>query len=210
MASLQLPAHAGRKRYDEDYFEKWYRNPRTRVHTPESVRRKVRMVLGVAEYFLQREVRSVLDIGCGEGAWRGALRKLRPHVRYQGIDPSEYVVRRFGRRRNICLGSFEDVPGMRLGGKYDLIICADVLQYVPTLAVKRGVDHIASVLNGVTFLESYTSDDEDHMTGDLAGWHSRSKAQYRRLFSDAGLVACGLHCYVADTLAVKAVELELV
>ena len=167
------------------------------------------MVLGVTEYFLRREVRSVLDIGCGEGAWRSELRRLRPGVRYLGIDPSEYVVRRYGRRRNICLGSFEDLTDVCPTGKYDMIVCADVLQYVPTLAVKRGVRHIAKLLNGVTFLESYTSVDEVEMTGDLAGWHSRSKSEYRRVFAGAGLVACGVQCYVGKGLGAEAVELEL-
>ena len=103
------------KIYDEAYFAKWYHDPRTRVHTPDAVRRKVRMVVGVAEYFLRRKVRSILDIGAGEGEWRSELRRLRPGIRYQGVDKSEYVVRRHGRRRNICLGSFEDLPCAQAG-----------------------------------------------------------------------------------------------
>jgi SAM-dependent methyltransferase len=209
MVPSPVPAAADRKAYDEAYFAKWYRDPRTRVHTPQSVRRKVRMVVGVAEYFLRRKVRSVLDIGAGEGAWRAELRRLRPDVRYLGIDPSEYVVRRHGKRRNIRLGRFEDLAGLPLGrGGYDLIVCADVLQYVPAPALRRGVRHIGRILNGVTFLESYTSGDE--MEGDLSGWHPRSKEEYRGVFADAGLVGCGVHCYMARELADRAVELELV
>jgi SAM-dependent methyltransferase len=203
-----VPSGAASKLYDAAYFSKWYHNPRTRVHSADSVRRKVRMVVSIAEYFLRREIRSVLDIGAGEGVWRGEIRKFRPRVRYVGIDPSEYVVARYGKRRNIRLGSFEELPEMPLGGPYDLIVCADVLQYVRTRAVERGVRHIASVLNGVAFLESYTTGDE--MEGDLEGWHPRTKGQYRRLFADAGLVACGLHCYVHPRVAENAVELELV
>ena len=208
MVSSTLPALADGKVYDEAYFAKWYSDPHTRVHTPEAVRRKVRMVVGIAEYFLRRKIRSVLDIGAGEGAWRAELRRLRPRVRYRGVDASEYVVRKHGRRRNISLGRFEDLPALALGSGYDIIVCADVIQYVPDAALKCGVQHIATLLNGVTFLESYTTGDE--MEGDLAGWHPRSKAQYRRIFAAAGLVGCGLHCYVASELAERAVELELV
>jgi hypothetical protein len=64
------------------------------------------------------------------------------------------------------------------------------------------------LLNGVAFLESYTTGDE--MEGDLEGWHSRTKEEYRRIFADAGLVACGLHCHLSPRLAERAVELELV
>lgn len=208
MVPLTLPASADRKTYDEAYFAKWYRDPRTRVHTPSAVRRKVRMVVGVAEYFLRRKVRSVLDIGAGEGAWRAELRRLRPDIRYLGIDPSEYVVRKHGKRRNIRLGRFEDLPNLPLGRHHDLIVCADVLQYVPGPSLKRGIRHIASLLDGVAFLESYTSGDE--MEGDLADWHQRSKPQYRRIYAEAGLVACGLHCFLTQELAERAVEMELV
>jgi SAM-dependent methyltransferase len=166
------------------------------------------MVVGVAEYFLRRKVRSVLDIGAGEGAWRAELRRMRPSIRYMGIDPSEYVVRRHGRRRNIRLGSFEDLATMPLAGSYDLVVCADVIQYVPDAALERGVQRISSVLNGMAYLESYTTGDE--MEGDLAGWHPRSKMRYRRLFAAAGLVACGLHCYVTPAMGERSVELELV
>jgi hypothetical protein len=129
-------------------------------------------------------------------------------VRYLGVDPSEYVVRKYGKRRNIRLGRFEDVPSMRLGKSFDLIVCADVLQYVPTPEVERGVRHIAGLLGGVAFLEAYTTGDE--MEGDLDGWHPRTKREYREIFARAGLVACGLHCYLQPDVAEHAVELELV
>ncbi|MEO7712212.1 MAG: class I SAM-dependent methyltransferase [Gemmatimonadaceae bacterium] len=207
MGPSAMPANAGGKTYDEAYFRKWYRDPRTRVHTDDSVRRKVRMAVSVAEYFLGRKLRSVLDIGAGEGAWGREVRRMRPGVRYLGIDPSEYVVARHGRRRNIRLGSFRDMPNLALGHHHDLIVCADMLQYVPTPELGKGIRHLASLLGGVAFLEAYTSGDD--MEGDLNGWHARSKAQYRRVFSDAGLIACGLHCYLSSDAAANAVELEL-
>ena len=166
------------------------------------------MVAGVAEYFLGRKLRTVLDIGAGEGRWRAELRRLRPDIRYVGVDPSEFVVARYGKRRNIRLGSFEQLPSMSLGRGFDLIVCADVLQYVDDSALKRGVRHIAGLLGGVAFLEAYTTGDD--MEGDLEGWHHRSKSKYRRIFADAGLVACGIHCYLTHELADNAVELELV
>src|SRR4051812_22075193 len=147
MAPPKMPTDAGRKAYDEAYFTKWYRDPRTQVHTPDAVRRKIRMVLGVAEYFLGRKLRTVLDIGAGEGTWGAELRRLRPGLRYIGIDPSEYVVARYGRRRNIKLGTFAQVRSMSLGRGYDLVVCADMLQYIPDDELKRGVRHIAQLLN---------------------------------------------------------------
>jgi predicted TPR repeat methyltransferase len=207
MVPSALPASAGGKSYDEAYFRKWYRDPRTRVHSPESVRRKVRMVVGIAEYFLGRKLRSVLDIGAGEGVWGREIRRMRRGVRYLGVDPSEYIVARHGRRRHIRLGSFQEMSSLPLGTGHDLIVCADMLQYIPTGALARGVRHLASILGGMAYLEAFTSGDD--MEGDLEGWHQRSKAQYRRIFAGAGLIACGVHCYLSEDTATRAVELEL-
>jgi SAM-dependent methyltransferase len=207
MALLPLPAAAGGKAYDEAYFDRWYRDPRTRVHTPDAVRRKIRMVVGVAEYFLGRKLRSVLDIGAGEGVWGTQLRRMRPGVRYLGVDPSGYVVARHGKRRNIRLGRFEELHTMSLGRDHDLIVCADMLQYVADAPLARGIRHLAGLLRGVAFLEAYTTGDD--MEGDLEGWHPRSKAQYRKIFATAGLTGCGVHCYLSPAAADRAVELEL-
>jgi SAM-dependent methyltransferase len=207
MTPPPVPARAGGKTYDEAYFTKWYHDPRTRVHTPDAVRRKVRMVLGIAERYLGRNVRSVLDVGAGEGTWGRELRRARPGLHYLGIDPSEFVVARHGRRRNIRLGRFEELHRMRLGTGYDLVVCADMLQYIPDSALVRGIRHLASIMTGVAYLEAYTSGDD--MEGDLDDWHPRTKARYRRIFAEAGLTPCGSHCYLTAPLADGAVELEL-
>jgi len=165
------------------------------------------MVAGVAEYFLGRKLRSVLDIGAGEGVWGVELRRLRPKLRYVGVDSSEYVVERLGRQRNIVRGSFETLPSLPVGDEFDLVVCADVLQYVPTPALRRGIRHLATRLVGVAYLEAFTQADE--MEGDLEGWQPRTRSQYLRIFSDAGLVGCGMHCYLTPELAENAVQLEL-
>lgn len=181
------------KSYDRTYFDRWYRS-RRRVVTPESIRRKANFALAAAEYWLERPVRSVLDVGCGEGPWRGVLLRRRPGLRWVGVDPSEYVVRRYGRRRGIRLGGFGDLPDLGLRGRFDLIVCSDVLQYVPTPDVRRGLEVIADRLNGVAWLEAHTADDA--IEGDREGWHLRSERSWRRLFVEAGLAAVGMHCFV--------------
>src|SRR5215212_1477143 len=116
------------KRYDRAYFDRWYRHPRHRVSSPAVLRRKVAMVVAIAEYQLGRPVRSVLDVGCGEAPWRGALRRVRPHVHYVGVDASPYVVARYGRSRNIRRGTFGGLDAVVLDEPFDLIVCADVMQ----------------------------------------------------------------------------------
>ncbi|MFI5256946.1 MAG: class I SAM-dependent methyltransferase [Gemmatimonadales bacterium] len=165
------------------------------------------MVAAITEYALRRKLRSVLDVGAGEGVWGVELKRMRPELHYVGLDPSEYVIRRLGRQRGIRRGSFEDLPRLDVGSDFDLIVCADMLQYVPDAALRRGVRHLSSILGGVAYLEAFTSGDA--MEGDLDDWHLRTRSQYRRIFADAGLIGCGMHCYLSGDAAGCAVELEL-
>ena len=194
------------KSYDRAYFDRWYRDPRRRVASPADVARKARLVIGVAEALLQRPVRSALDIGCGEGAWRQVLRTLRPGLRYVGVDSSAYVVSRFGRARGIRYGTFGTLATTELEGPFDLVICCDVLQYVTTADLTRGLQAVAGLLGGVTFLEAYTTADE--VIGDRHGWFHRAPAFYRRAFSRAGLTGVGMHCWVGENLHDATAALE--
>ena len=164
------------------------------------------MVVGVAEALLQRPVRSLLDVGCGEAPWRAALHALRPRARYVGVDSSEYVVRRFGTARNIRFGAFGTLGALNFRGKFDVVVCCDVLQYVPAPELRTGLAAISAVLGGVAYLEAYTTADE--IEGDRRAWHERSPAQYRRAFSTAGLTGVGMQCWVGDTLKPMTTALE--
>jgi len=195
-----------KKNYDRAYFDRWYRDPRSRVVTPAVIARKAHLVLAVAEYFLGRTVRSVMDVGCGEGDWYRPLKTMRPGIRYLGIDPSPYVVERFGRRRNMRLGGFGDVAEHAGGRMFDVIVCSDVMQYVAPPELRRGVEQIAAHLEGVAFLEAHTT--ADALEGDMRGWHRRTPGYYRRLFTRAGLIACGPHCYVGEALEDSVSALE--
>jgi SAM-dependent methyltransferase len=194
------------KTYDRAYFDRWYRDPKARVATRAAVERKVALVLGVAEALLQRPVRSVLDVGCGEGAWRAPLLARRRGITYTGVDSSDYVITRFGGSRNIRHGTFAELGDLVLDGPYDVIVCCDVLQYVPPRDLGRGLRAIAALLGGVTYLEAYTTADD--IEGDRRAWHHRSPATYRAAFRRAGLTSVGMHCYVGDELRPMTAALE--
>ncbi|HWO87679.1 MAG TPA: class I SAM-dependent methyltransferase [Gemmatimonadales bacterium] len=196
------------KHYDRSYFDKWYRDSRTRMWSRVAVERKVRMVLGVAEFLLDRRVRSVLDVGCGEGSWYPILRRMRPHLRYQGVDSSVYAVRRFGALRNIRLGSLAELGSLRLRGPFDLVVCCDVLHYVPTAELRHGLRVLKRLAGGPMYLEAYTTADD--IAGDDVDFQRRGAATYRRLFREAGLVACGMHIYCPARMRDQLVALEMV
>ena len=180
--------------YDEAYFDKWYRNPRHRVKSAAMLRRQVAFALHAAEWVLGRPVRSVLDVGCGEGNWRAPLTKFRPAVQYTGVDPSEYAVKRFGKRRNIHLGSLESLPSLSLGGPFDLVVCCGMLNYVEPAQLGAGLKHVAARTFGMAYLEIFTG--KDATEGDTSWPAPQSAKWYRSALTAAGLTGVGLHCYV--------------
>lgn len=194
------------KTYDRAYFDKWYRDPSHTVGSTAQRRRKVALVVAQAEYYLGRPIRNVLDVGCGEGAWRAPLRALRPDIHYRGLDASEYVVARYGRSRNIGLAKFGQLAELRFDTRFDLIVCTDVLHYLKPAEIRAGLVGIGEMLEGVAFLEVFTSRDE--LDGDLEGFQSRSPAWYLHAFGEAGLLPCGSHCYLGPRLERRIAALE--
>jgi SAM-dependent methyltransferase len=193
------------KQYDRAYFDRWYRSSRRTVR-PDVVRRKVHLALSAAEHLLGREIATVLDVGCGEAPWRAELRRMRRGLEYTGVDASEYVVRRYGRRRNILLGSLATLDALPLARSYDLVVCSDVLQYVANAEIRRGLRALAKRTGGVAFIEAFTRADD--MIGDRDAWHERSAHWYRQALRDAGFTSVGLYLFVASGLRSALNELE--
>lgn len=193
------------KRYDRAYFDKWYRNRATRVHQPGEVRRKAALAIAQTEYFLHRPIRNVLDVGCGEAPWRAHLREFRPRVVYQGVDRSEYVVERYGTERNIRLGAFGELASLKLP-QFDLVICSDVMHYVPDAEIRAGLAEIARLCEGIAYLEVLTAEDE--IIGDLEGLIRRPAAFYRKALAKLGMRQVGPYLWLGEALSDAIAELE--
>lgn len=194
------------ERYDRAYFDRWYRDPKTRVKSSAGIRRKAALALSVAEYYLERPVRTVLDVGCGEGNWFPTLRSLRKAIRYTGIDSSRYAVERYGKSRNIRLGSFASLEELPLADSYDLIVCSDTLFYLELAELKQGLASLAPRAAGVAFLELYTG--QDSLTGDFPKAGLQTAAYYRTLLRRHGFLPVGSHCYLGPELHGMAMEME--
>jgi SAM-dependent methyltransferase len=165
------------------------------------------MVVALAERYLDRPLRSALDVGCGEGSWGVELRRLRPRLRYLGIDPSAYAVRRFGARRHLVTGTFADLPALVPHEPLDLVLCVDVLHYLDDAELDAGLPALGAATGGLAYLEVLSAEEE--IVGDLAGLRRRPAAWWRGRFAEVGLVACGSNCYLAAALADRASALEL-
>ncbi len=198
--------HRDLAHYDRRYFDKWYRHPGTRVKTAADMRRQLGFIIGVTEYLLDRPVRNVLDVGCGEANWRAVLHTLRPRARYVGVDGSDYAVKRFGARRNIRRGTLGTIGSVGLDGPFDLILCLGVLNYVAAAELRSGLRQLHDLSGGVAYLEIFTSADD--ATGDFRRSAAQRPSWYRNIIRRAGFVPLGLHCYLPSTLARHAAALE--
>ncbi|TDR48387.1 methyltransferase family protein [Tahibacter aquaticus] len=184
-----MPVPAKSKLYDRAYFDKWYRDDNHRVISRDVLSRKVAMAVAMAEHYLGRPIRNVLDVGCGEGAWHAPLHALRPDAHYLGLDASEYAISRWGRSRNLRLATFGQLAELRFDQRFDLIVCADVMHYLGRGELLRGLPGIVDQLEGLAYIEVYTS--KDKLIGDLEGFKRRSPQWYRQAFAEAALLSVG-------------------
>lgn len=193
------------KQYDARYFDRWYRSHG--LGDKARLARKVAVAVATAEYHLQRPIRSVLDIGCGEGVWRAPLLKLRPRLTYLGFDSSEYAIRRYGRSRHLHFARFGDFAELRPCAPADLVVCSDVLHYLPTRELDRGLPGLVDLCGGVAFLEVFTREDEAE--GDEHDFQNRPAKFYRQRFDALGLRQVGSHCWLSPQLTDDATSLEI-
>ncbi|MEO7520552.1 MAG: class I SAM-dependent methyltransferase, partial [Gemmatimonas sp.] len=181
-------------RYDRAYFDKWYRNTRTRVKSPAELQRQVEFVLHAAEWTLGRRVRTVLDVGCGEGQWQRVLRRLRPAVAYDGVDPSAYAVSRHRARRGLQQGGIEDLATLSLRGTYDLVVCCGMLNYLSRAQLKAGLPLVEARTGGMAYLELFAQGDA--LEGDTDWPKPGTATWYRDTLRAAGFRPIGMQCYV--------------
>lgn len=192
------------KQYDRAYFDRWYRSGG--MGGRQRLARKLALAVATAEYHLERPLRTMLDIGCGEGAWRAPLLRLRPKANYLGFDNSDYAIARHGSRRNLHHARFRDFASLRPCPPADLLVCSDVLHYLDARELDRGLPGLADLCGGVAFLETFTR--EDQAEGDEHQFKQRPAAFYRKRFAALGFRALGSHCWLSPALAGQATALE--
>lgn len=168
-------AKAGRSRFDESYYRRFYLDPSTRVHDPKSQRRLAAFIFSYLDY-LRIPVRRVLDVGCGLGHWRRELAARRPGASYTGVESSDFLCRTLGWEKATA-------AGYRGRGRFDLVLCQSVLQYLDDDEANRSLANLARLCRGALYLEAVTRGDWEERCDRNATdgrIHLRPAAWYKR------------------------------
>jgi SAM-dependent methyltransferase len=174
--------------FDQDYYQRFYYNPRTAVTSRAEMRARGRMIAACVEY-VGLPVKSILDAGCGVGMLRAPLTRAFPGAEYVGLEYSEYLCRRYGWRQG-------SVATLRTRERFDLVVCYDVLQYLGVPEARRAIANLSRLCRGALYFGALTTEDwrdncDQSRTDRIPGL--RPGAWYRRELKRAFRpVGCGV------------------
>ncbi len=188
--------------FDEAYYQRYYNDPATRVASDTEIIARGAYVCAYLEY-LGQSVSQVLDLGCGVGHWREIIRRNFPSASYHGVEASEYLCRRYGWQHF-------SVDEYKSKKRYDLVICQDVLQYLPASAAAKAIDNFNRLCRGVLYLQAMTKTDweencdQEFSDGDVylrsAGWYRQRLGKY--------FINAGGGCFISKKSGIVLYELE--
>lgn len=171
-------------RFDREYYERYYVDPRSSVTSRAEMRARARFIGAYATY-IGLPVKRVLDAGCGVGLLRAPLKRALPGAEYTGIEVSAYLCRRYGWVQS-SIEAWRSEP-------YDLVICYDVLQYLDDRAAARALTNLARLCRGLLYFSALTQADwhencdqsrtDPHVQLRPGEWY---RARLRRGFREVG------------------------
>jgi chemotaxis methyl-accepting protein methylase len=99
-----------------------------------------------------------------------------PSASYTGIEVSEYLCRELGWTQ-------ASIATYRPRGRFDLVICQGVLQYLDDAEARAALDNLGRICRGALYLEALTAEDwRDNCDRSATDGrvHLRSASFYRR------------------------------
>jgi 2-polyprenyl-3-methyl-5-hydroxy-6-metoxy-1,4-benzoquinol methylase len=171
--------------FDQDYYERFYFDPKTAVTNRREMQSRARLI---AAYALHTglSTRRILDAGCGTGLLKSWLKRYLPRAAYTGIEASEYLCQRYGWQR-------ASIESYKASAPFDIVVCYDVLQYLDSATATRALANLGRLCRGVLYFTALTRIDWEHncdRSRTDSNVHLRSAQWYRsrlrRSFREAG------------------------
>ena len=189
------------RKFNKAYYDRFYRNPETRALSPAAARRHAAFLAAYLRY-LEVEVRSIVDVGCGTGVLLRALKRQLPKSKGVGVEHSEYLCQRYGWQEGSVLDYRPEKPA-------DLVICNDVLGYLDDRDAQRAIANLASMTAGALSFGVLTGEDLDICDRERTDPDqiARPVAWYRRLLG-RHFVNAGGGLYLKRPLSVTVWHLE--
>jgi SAM-dependent methyltransferase len=188
--------------FDAKYYKRFYLTAATRAMSREQTDTRGALIAALVKQ-LDIPVNKVLDVGCGLGWYARPIKKVFPQASYVGTEISEYLCR----TRGWIHGSIVD---LKLKSEFDLVICADVMQYLNPRDAERAIDNLARWCRGALYFHVPTKLDwreNVDPSGTDTNVYLRSsqwyRARLRKHFIHAG---CGVH--IKDNVPFAQWELE--
>lgn len=190
-----------RTRFDKPYYDRYYRNPRTRATNPAAVRKQAAFIAAYLNH-LELPPRHILDVGCGTGALLRALGRIFPNARLTGVEVSDYLCKRYRWTRGSAVDFQSQAP-------FDLVVCNDVLPYLDDKECSRALTNLIGLTAKALFVGALTAEDLelcDAARTDPQQWTRPANWYRRRLHRGLANVGGGL--YLKKPLAVTVWTLD--
>ena len=143
--------NASSSRFDRDYYQRYYFEPRTAVTSAKEMQARARLIAAYVEH-LGLPVRRILDAGCGIGLLHKPLARLLPRAQYVGLEASEYLCSRYGWEQGL-------LQEYRTSSPFDLVVCYDVLQYLDDAPAASALANLSRLCRGVLYFTALTAGD---------------------------------------------------
>jgi len=160
-------------RFDSDYYARFY--GKDGAHDAERIAYLATAVHNMCAWW-GLNIGSVLDVGAGMGMWRDWYNSSYPHVQVRSIDVSEHACTTWNHERR-------NIAEWKPRGKYDLVVCHSVLQYLDNASFSEAIENLASATRHVMYLELPTKWDYENIV-DSRGTdllvYKRSATWYRQ------------------------------
>jgi SAM-dependent methyltransferase len=188
--------------FNAAYYRRFYLTAATRAMSREQTDTRGALIAALVKQ-LDIPVKRILDVGCGLGWYQRPLNKVFRDATYTGTEISEYLCDKKG----WIHGSLID---LKLKGEFDLVICADVMQYLNNRDAERAIANLAQWCRGALYFHVPTKHDwQENVdpSGTDTNVYLRSAAWYqkqlRKYFTHAG---CGVQ--IKDAVPFAQWELE--